>query len=230
MTWTDSRIAIFLGMATGACVFATVGILHEAFAAWKYLPLVILGPIIMRIGLAFGVFLGRYRRIYFEFSKFAIVGFFNASIDFLMLNALSHVTGVTAGFKVGGINIPGVLLVITSSYLLNKIWVFGENETMKSDSSHGDPGLSAKILYQLRRFVWLFRHSPRFVIITGGSIFFNSLAMVFFTSPRFFPLFDIPSDLWLNVAKIFVSAGIMVWNFLGYKYIVFRTNLRGVDK
>jgi len=36
------------------------------------------------------------------------------------------------------------------------------------------------------------------------------------------PLFGLSAQMWTNVAKLFATAASMVWNFIGYKFIVFK--------
>ena len=59
-----------------------------------------------------------------QFGKFLAVGTLNTGIDFGTLNLLSWLTGIYGGVQLAPINVPGVLLALTNSYLLNKHWTF----------------------------------------------------------------------------------------------------------
>ena len=59
-----------------------------------------------------------------QFGKFLVVGTLNTAIDFGTLNLLSWFTGIYGGVRLAPINVLGVLLALTNSYLLNKHWTF----------------------------------------------------------------------------------------------------------
>jgi putative flippase GtrA len=56
----------------------------------------------------------------FQFGKFLAVGTLNTGIDFGTLNLLSWLTGIYGGVRLAPVNVPGVLLALANSYLLNK--------------------------------------------------------------------------------------------------------------
>jgi putative flippase GtrA len=52
------------------------------------------------------------------------------------------------------------------------------------------------------------------IIINGGIVYL----ITSFTQP----LFGLSPQLWANVAKLFATAVSLVWNFIGYKFFVFK--------
>jgi len=129
-----------------------------------------------------------------QVAKFALVGVLNTAIDFGILNLLILITGFTAGAGIGIINIPSFTLAILNSYIWNRKWVF---ENAKQGNF----------------FV--------FVAVTVIGLLINTTVVVVVTTwiP---PLFGLSPTLWANVAKVFATGFSMVWNFTGYKLVVFK--------
>jgi len=144
-----------------------------------------------------GQFLGKQIAPFFiKFSKYAVVGFLSASIDFFVLNFLSLATGITAGIHIGLINIPGFLLATINAYLWNKFWVFSHDEKMHVDF-------------------------PKFFAVTTLGLLLNSFILVLLVSHPF--LSGVSSLLWLNISKIIAVAVAILWNYAGYSFFVFKT-------
>ena len=132
-----------------------------------------------------------------QFGKFLAVGTLNTAIDFGTLNLLSWLTGIYGGVRLAPINVPGVLLALTNSYLLNKHWTF------KTPFSPG-------------------RRVGRFVLVSLVGVGLNTALVValtyFVTRPT-----GLTPQLWENLAKVVATGGTLVWDFFGYKCLVFRT-------
>lgn len=159
-------------------------------------------PFIGIIGAVLAIWLGqvfsKWTKIIAQFSKFAVVGVLNVSINFGFLNFMSLVTGVTGGLLIATYNVPGTIIAAVNSYLWNKFWVFKTND-----------GKS------------LFYHFPKFTALIFLDIFVNSFILIIFTS-YIHPIFGISDALWLNMTKVLATALVMFINFFGYKFIVFR--------
>lgn len=133
-----------------------------------------------------------------QLARFVVVGLINTGIDFLILNLEMYLTKITSG--------PGMLvqntisfgLATINSYLLNKYWTFGD----KSKKKEG---------IKFAQFL--------FVSIIGISI---NGGIVYLITTFIPPMFGINSQLWANVAKLAATAISLIWNFVGYKFIVFK--------
>jgi len=132
--------------------------------------------------------------ILWQLSKFGLVGVLNTSIDFGILNLLILLTNYTAGAGIGIINIPSFMAAILNSYFWNKKWVFE-----KSKKSN---------FYQ-------------FVAITFIGLLVNT-GIVYSLTTIVQPQFGLSPVIWVNVAKVFATGFSMVWNFTGYRLIVFK--------
>jgi len=192
----DYDFAGLAGLLAGVCIIPiilNIG-LHPA-----WIPLF---PFIGLIGaifiMWFGKVVSKWQQVLSQFSKFAVVGILNASINFGFLNFISLITGITGGLLVAEYNIPGTILAALNSYLWNKFWVFKTND---------DKGV--------------FYHLPKFALVIVLDIIVNGFIIVLFTT-YFHPALGLSRSAWLNVAKIFATAIVMLFNFFGYKFIVFR--------
>lgn len=156
--------------------------------------LFVLLPVLAAFGLWVASIVGKKIAILFQFAKFALVGFLNTSIDFGILNLLILFTGFTKGTGIGLINAPSFLAAILNSYFWNKKWVF-------RDSHKGN------------FFV--------FVAITLIGLLINTSIVVAITT--FIPPIIVDSPIiWANIAKALATALSMVWNFTGYRLVVFK--------
>jgi putative flippase GtrA len=131
-----------------------------------------------------------------QFGRFLAVGTLNTAIDFGTLNLLSWLTGIYGGVRLAPINVPGVLLALTNSYLLNKYWTF-------HTSASPD------------------RRVSQFVLVSLIGIGLNTALVVALTHAVTRPA-GLTPQLWENVAKALATGGTLVWDFFGYKYLVFR--------
>ncbi|MBI4653192.1 GtrA family protein [Candidatus Kuenenbacteria bacterium] len=129
-----------------------------------------------------------------QFIKFAIVGIINTGLDFIFFNFLILMTGIYKGGWLGLLNFISFSLATTNSYFLNKFWTFKKKET------------SSFLIF--------------FLISLAGCIINTSI--VYSITTFIPPFFDISQLLWVNIAKLLAISISMVWNFIGYKFWVFR--------
>lgn len=151
-------------------------------------------PTISILGMCAIAILAKKLPILWQIAKFAQVGVANTAIDFGILNTLISVTGITSGVGIIAINAASFTGALVNSYFWNRTWVF------KS-------GTKSNFL--------------TFAIITLLGLSVNSGVVYVITT--FIPPILVQSDtLWANIAKAFATGISMVWNFLGYKIIVFK--------
>ncbi|MDD5605869.1 MAG: GtrA family protein [Patescibacteria group bacterium] len=127
--------------------------------------------------------------------RFSITGMLNAGVDFGILNLLIKLAG-WAPVWANTISFSSAVIV---SYCLNKYWTFKDTQPQ-----------------HLRQF-------PTFVIVSVVGLGLSNLLVHFGTSCLVHnPFFEISFTWSYNLAKA-VSAGIvLIWNFLAYKYLVFK--------
>lgn len=133
-----------------------------------------------------------------QFLRFGIVGGLNTIIDFAVLNLLSYTTGIYQGNGIIPLNMISFSAAVVNSYFLNKQWAF-------KDIAGGEGGKKFSL----------------FLIISIVGAVINTLA-VRFISTNINPMFGLSQELWLNVAKVVATALSFLWNFVGYKVVVFK--------
>jgi len=134
-----------------------------------------------------------------QISKFVIVGVINTGIDFAVLNALLFSTKIYSGRWLILFNSISFSAAVINSYFLNKYWTFKSQNVEDSKA----------------------KQFSQFLIISSIGISIND-AIVYGLATFTSPLFGFSAQMWTNVAKLFATAASMVWNFIGYKFIVFK--------
>lgn len=196
----DYYIALLIGFLTG--VFAIPTLLNIGIRSQGILIIIpLLTPLLFVFGIWLGKFLSRWLSFFAQFGKFAAVGFLNTAIDFGILHLLSATTGVTEGFKIGGVNAPGFAAAAFNGYLWNQLWVFRARDK--------DEGF--------------FHDFPTFLVVTIAGALINSAVVVLITT--YVPFFEVfNKEVRLTLAKVAATVISMVWNFVGYKFLVFRSS------
>ena len=133
-----------------------------------------------------------------QFVKFAIIGGINTAVDFGILNVLSWATGITSGNGLIPLNVISFSVAVINSYLLNKHWAF-------KDSASGEGG---------KKF-------SMFLLVSVIGVIINTVVLRVVTT-NIDPMFELSPQLWLNVGKAAATVVSLIWNFLGYKFFVFK--------
>lgn len=132
-----------------------------------------------------------------QFVKFLAVGILNTLIDLGVLNVLIFLTAAAAGWQFAifkGISFSAAVL---NSYFWNKFWTFKDRKKIR--------------VAELSQF---------FVISAGG--FIVNVGVASFVVNIVGPMWGFPENIWANVGAIFAIGFSLIWNFLGYKFIVFK--------
>jgi putative flippase GtrA len=158
-----------------------------------FLGFLILAP----LALAVAYFLSKILPVLYQFAKFGAVGALNSFIDFGILNLLIFLFSIGSGLWFSIFKAISFLCATTNSYFWNKYWTF---------ESSNKPKVSEAAKFYT-------------IAIIGG--FLNvSIALFIFSGinrPEF-----ISVNLWANVAALGGILSAFIWNFLGYKFVVFK--------
>lgn len=149
-------------------------------------------------GVYVGAVLARWKPFFFQLAKFAAVGSANFSIDFGIYNAFMLVTQVHAG---SGIDIfKGIAFMgaVVNSYFWNKHWSFA-----KKDSASSEKEFSLFLGVSVIGAILSVGIVHLFVNIIGSPVGFD---------PK----------KWANIANVGATVVVLIWNFLGYKFFVFK--------
>lgn len=147
------------------------------------------------IGAVIAFYVGKVLPVLWQLAKFGLVGVLNTAIDFGILNFLSSVTGTTDGAKLIPIKTAAFSIALINSYFWNKHWVF---EGRKKASMLAFVGVSSIG-----------------IILNVGLVYV--LTSEFVTPPA-----GINSSLWLNIANVGATGLSLIWNYFGYRLVVFK--------
>jgi len=136
--------------------------------------------------------------IFKQIVRFVVVGGVNTGIDFLILNIEMFFTKITSGPGMITQNAISFGLATINSYYLNKAWTFED-----TDKKNGG-----------------FKFA-QFLTVSMIGIFINTGLVYLFTT-FIDPMFGMGPQLWANIGKILATGISLIWNFLGYKFIVFK--------
>lgn len=133
-----------------------------------------------------------------QFLKFAFVGVINTAVDFAVLNLLMWTTGIYKGRWIILLNAIAFSVAVINSYIWNKFWTFKAKETEAGPQEF-----------------------TKFLIISLVGIGLNT-GIVYFVTTYVPPILSISAPLWANTAKILATVLSLIWNFIGYKFLVFK--------
>ena len=158
----------------------------------------LLVPALATLGV-YGTFrVGRRRPFLFQFGKFITIGLSNTAIDFGILNLLIFLTEVERGSLYSLFKAFSFLVAVTNSYFWNKFWTFESSNTKGT----------GKEFFQ-------------FVTISGIGFGVNVIAASLVVNV-IGPVGEISPRLWANIGAFAAIVITVFWNFLGYKFIVFK--------
>ena len=141
-----------------------------------------------------------WRAVFFEIGKFVSVGVLNTLIDFGILNLLSYIFAIHSGPAIALFNAVSFSAAVVNSYFWNKFWTF---RVGASDEGAKD-------------FV-------QFVFVSLIGLGLNTGIVYSLTTLVGAPE-DVSPALWENIAKAIAIPVNLTWNFLGYKFWVFKSN------
>lgn len=178
-------------------IFLNFVLRNIGFAVFPIWILFFILPILALLVVYVAYLIGKKFPIIFQFAKYAVVGFANTAVDFGILNLLMWLTKIYSGKEIFLINSISFLVAVTHSYIWNKLWTFRAK--------------GKDVTEQFLQFVAV---SLVGILINGG--------IVYIITTWVSPMFGLSAVVWANVAKIVASAVSLIWNFTGYKFIVFK--------
>lgn len=199
----DVKFALSAGFLSGFLLLAVIENLKEEVRAVFHLNILLIGFIVVVFTpLLFIAFLWvvsllrlKFYSI-FQFAKFLIVGILNTLIDLGVLNFFIFLSGINQGIFFAIFKTISFSSAAINSYFWNKAWTFEKKFALNKK--------------EFFRFYLV--TSIGFFLNVGGAVFVNSL----------YPAHSFSRDAWANIAAL---SGIflgMMWNFLNYKFFIFK--------
>ncbi len=135
----------------------------------------------------------------FQFAKYGAAGALSAFIDLGILNIFSLVFKIYSGPLIILFNSIGFLIATTNAYFWNRLWAFkkeGERPNLKEYA--------------------------RFICVTFTGLLLNTGIVYLMTTIIGAPE-GISEPAWENIAKFSAIIPNVMWNFIGYKFIIFKS-------
>ncbi|MFC1700542.1 GtrA family protein [Patescibacteria group bacterium] len=189
----DALFGLIIGEVVSWFLMIIIKSLDQTIPYLWTLPIIL--PILSVIGLYVSYLISRKIPVFYQIAKFALIGFSNAAIDFGVLNLLMWQTGIYKGGFIIVFNVVAFIVAVINSYSWNKVWTF--------QSKGGN------VKSEFIQFIT--------IAVIGSAI---NTSIVYGVSTFVPPIFS--PELWVNFAKVLATFFSMVWNFVGYKFIVFK--------
>ena len=140
-----------------------------------------------------------------QFGKFFLVGIMNTLVDLIILNGETLLSGVKQGSGYAIQKGVSFLVAVTFSYFLNKNWTFG-------DSSREQQAKKFSQFLFISVVGMAINISVATIAVTYLKPIVNSIVHISFLTDQ----------LWVSLGALCGTAIGLIWNFLGYKFWVFK--------
>ncbi|MFN7088812.1 MAG: GtrA family protein, partial [Candidatus Paceibacteria bacterium] len=126
-----------------------------------------------------------------------LVGVLNTMVDFGVLNFLIYITSIAVGVWFSVFKGTSFVASVINSYFWNKYWTFEKREPVSK-----------------KEFL-------QFLIVSVTALLVN-VGLASIVANVIGPQAGLSPKVWANVAALTGSLFAFLWNFLGYKFIVFK--------
>jgi len=137
-----------------------------------------------------------------QFIKFSSIGVLNTAVDLGVLNLLIVLFGTGAhGEYYAAFKALSFLVAVINSYFFNKYWVFRQSEG---------------------------GHAKEPLLFFGVSVvgLFLNVGVSFFVFSIVTAMYELSPSLVVNIGAIAGTGVVFLWNFIGYKFIVFTSHTK----
>lgn len=195
------KIDLILTLVIGeiiACFF--YGILKNLRVEIKFLGLIlaISFPILVSIGIYINWLLGKKFLWIFQAAKFSLIGVLATSVDLGILNLLIQIFKIDEGLPYSIFKGISFIIATCSKYLGDKFWAFEKMERRGMEKEFG-----------------------QFLLVTLLGLIIN-VGVASLVINVFGVQFGLTKKIWANIGGIIAAFVTAIWNFIGYKFIVFK--------
>lgn len=161
-----------------------------------FLPYVF--PLFTASAMLIGLWFRARFAVAYQFAKFLIVGGSNFLVDLSVLNLFIALTGIGAGFYAAAFKAASFLMAMSWSFVWNKFWTFRATSIDRVSL----------------QFAGFFA-----VSVLGLAINVGTFTLV---NDAVGPRAGIDQRTWASVAAAAAAIAGLLWDFTGYKFVVFR--------
>jgi putative flippase GtrA len=202
MNKIDVLIAAAIGEVTAVYFYSLLnqpGAVEKLglLAPWLW-TLYVLFPILAALGLWIAALLGKKFVSIYQLAKFLLVGVVATIFDLGTLALFIDFSGITSGVFYNIFKGTSFVIATVLKYIPDKLWAFKKMGSV-----------SIK-----KEFAQFFTVT---LIGLGINVFVADLIV-----NRIGPQFGLPAQLWANIGGIGAVIVTFAWNFIGYKFIVFK--------
>lgn len=140
-----------------------------------------------------------------QFIRFFLVGIMNTLVDLIILNIETTITGLKSGSPYAIQKGFSFIVAVTFSYFFNKYWTF-------KDKSKEEEGKKFSQFLFVSIIGMLVNVSSATLTIAYLKPFIDSTLNLGFLNDQ----------LWVNIGALAGTAVGLIWNFIGYKFWVFK--------
>ncbi len=201
-TKRDYILISIVGAAIGLLVLPVLANLR--FAVFAKLSItesvaIILGfTVFSAVALWLSSLVSRLLPVFLQVAEYAAIGVLNTLIDLGVLNALILFSGFAAGFWYILFKSASFITANINSYFWNKYWTFGSKRSIEAKE------VGQFFAVSLIGFG---------INVSMASAIVNFIA----------PFGSVSPARWANVGAVVASVLALAWNYIGYKFVVFRT-------
>lgn len=133
-----------------------------------------------------------------ELIKYLLIGVLAVLVDLKIFALLTWMIGLEIVIVAGLSKAVSFVAAVFVKFIGNKYWTFGDK---------GAKGIENEII--------------KFILVTFVGLLIDVGAFYYF-SKVMGPQFSIPSEIWVKISIVLAAVAAAVWNFLSYKFIVFK--------
>ncbi|MBI2010783.1 MAG: GtrA family protein [Candidatus Colwellbacteria bacterium] len=207
MSKKDLKVGVLAAVLVAVLSFPTVLNLVPSLPTLIQIGIASTLGLLTIVGLFIVKFLSRWLQILWQIGKFAVVGGLNTFVDFGVLNLLFIMSGIAAGFWFGVFKAISFTAAVINSYFWNKYWTFEAGSKKKAEFIEFLGVSLVGLVINVGVAAGALRIIP--LIVSGGIESFMAVVLL------------------ANLAAFFATFAALVWNFIGYKFIVFRKRAQG---
>lgn len=199
MKKSDIVYSLIIGEITALYFVSAFGeLIPQKFTTLYNWGLPILFPVLSLLGIWLSYFIGKKILVIFQIAKYLLSGVLATIIDLGVINLLMLATGITGGLYYSVFKSFSFLAATSVKFVISKFWTF---EKMESGQS--------------------IKETVQFFVVTGIGLAIN-VAVASFVNDTIGVQYGLSKILWGNIAAIAAAFVSFTWNFVGYKFIVFR--------